>query len=149
MHFTGWLIFATIALLFWGITGVTQKLSTNIISTKLSFLWFGVAMLVLALVVVPLVRWPWQLDARDFWLAVGGGALNSLGAYTSFAALEKGGKASIVIPICYLYPLVTIALAILFLHETLTRREWAGIVLAIIAAILLSKEGPSEEALHG
>ena len=142
-----WLVFAMVALVFWGVTGVTQKLSTNAISTQLSFLWFGVAMIALAVVVVPRVRGVsllWHLAPKDFWLAVIGGTLNSLGAYTSFAALEKGGKASIVIPLCYLYPLLTIILAITFLHESLTRPQFAGIVVALVAAILLSQEAPSQ-----
>lgn len=139
-----WLVFAMVALVFWGITGITQKLSTNAISTELSFFWFGVAMLALAVAVLPKVSLHGHLTTRDFWLAVIGGTLNSLGAYTSFAALEKGGKASIVIPLCYLYPLLTILLAITFLHESLTRPQLAGIVLALIAAILLSQEAPPE-----
>lgn len=142
MHIPLWLVFAMIAMLFWGITGVTQKLSTNAISTELSFLWFGVAMIALAVTVLPLVLPHWHLPSRDFWLATLGGMLNCLGAYTSFAALEKGGKASIVIPLCYLYPLLTIVLAIVFLHETLTRPQLAGIILALIAAILLAQEAP-------
>jgi bacterial/archaeal transporter family protein len=143
MHIPFWLIFTMVALVFWGITGVTQKLSTNAISTELSFLWFGVAMIALALTVLPLVLPHWHLAAKDFWLAVVGGTLNSLGAYTSFAALEKGGKASIVIPLCYLYPLLTIVLAIVFLHERLTRPQLAGITLALVAAVLLSQEAPT------
>jgi len=142
MHIPLWLIFAMVALVFWGITGVTQKLSTNAISTELSFLWFGLAMIALALTVLPLVLPYWHLAAKDFWLAVVGGTLNSLGAYTSFAALEKGGKASIVIPLCYLYPLLTIILAIVFLHEGLTRPQLAGISLALVSAVLLSQEAP-------
>lgn len=144
MHIPLWLVFAMVALVFWGITGVTQKLSTNAISTELSFLWFGVAMIALALAVLPKVSLDWHLAPKDFWLAVMGGTLNSLGAYTSFAALEKGGKASIVIPLCYLYPLLTIILAITFLHESLTRPQLAGIVLALVAAILLAQEAPSQ-----
>ncbi len=101
-------------------------------------------MIALALIVLPVVVPHWHFAAKDFWLAVVGGTLNSLGAYTSFAALEKGGKASIVIPLCYLYPLLTIVLAIAFLHESLTRPQLAGIVLALVAAVLLSQEAPAQ-----
>lgn len=143
MHVPLWLVFAMVALVFWGITGVTQKLSTNNISTELSFLWFGVAMVMLALIFLPNAARHWHLALKDFWLAVAGGTINSLGAYTSFAALAKGGKASIVIPLCYLYPLLTVVLAILFLHETLTRVQAGGIILALVAAVLLSQEAPA------
>ena len=40
-----WLILSTVALAFWGITGVTQKLATNHISFERSFLWFSLAFL--------------------------------------------------------------------------------------------------------
>ena len=144
MHFPLWLLFALITLLFWGTTGVTQKLSTNAISTELSFLWFVVAFLPIALVIVLAVPLDWHIKTRVYCLAVVGGALNGLGALTSFKALESGGKASIVIPLCYLYPLVTIFLALIVLHERITRTEIAGIVLALVAAILLSREALPE-----
>jgi transporter family protein len=145
MHFPVWLLFALVTLVFWGITGVTQKLSTNNISTELSFLWFSYAMIALALVILPVVPLDWHMTPKVFCLAVIGGALNGLGVITSFAALEKGGKASIVIPLCYLYPLLTIVLAITFLHESLTRIQVIGIALALVAAGLLSQEAPPQE----
>jgi len=144
MHFPLWLFFALATLIFWGTTGVTQKLSTNAISTELSFLWFVVAFLPIALVIVLAVPLDWHIKTRVYCLAVVGGALNGLGALTSFKALESGGKASIVIPLCYLYPLVTIFLALIVLHERITRTEIAGIVLALVAAILLSREALPE-----
>ncbi|HUY15418.1 MAG TPA: EamA family transporter [Terriglobia bacterium] len=142
MHFPLWLLFALVTLIFWGITGVTQKLSTNAISTELSFLWFVLAFIPIALAILLLVPLDWHLKTRVYCLAVVGGALNGLGALTSFKALESGGKASIVIPLCYLYPLVTIFLALILLHEKVTSKEGAGIVLALVAAILLSREAP-------
>ena len=144
MHAPIWLFWALIALVFWGITGVTQKLSTNAISTQLSFLWFVISMAIISLAVVLTVPIQWHVPPRVFWLAVIGGALNGLGALTSFAAFEKGGKASIVVPLCYLFPIVTVALAITFLHESLTRAQGAGIVLALVAAVLLSQEARPE-----
>ena len=144
MHLPIWLFFALIALLFFGVTGVTQKLSTNEISTELSYFWFALAMLLIALGILALVPLDWHVRSKIIWLAIAGGALNGLGAMTSFKALEVGGKASIVVPLCYLYPLVAIFLALVFLHEKLTRTEVAGIILAVVAAFLLSQERQSE-----
>ncbi|HEX5482569.1 MAG TPA: DMT family transporter [Terriglobia bacterium] len=149
MHLPLWLLFAIVTLIFWGITGVTQKLSTNAISTELSFLWFVVAFIPIALIILLMVPLDWHMKAHVFWLAVIGGALNGLGAMTSFKALESGGKASIVVPLCYLYPLVTILLALLFLHERVTRVEVLGIVLALVAALLLSREAPPKDSPGG
>ncbi|MGC2196617.1 MAG: EamA family transporter [Terriglobales bacterium] len=135
-----WLWFAAIALVFWGITGVTQKLATNRISSELSFMWFAYAMIAISATLALLVPIHWHLRPLIFWAAVGGGTLNGLGALTSFTALESGGKASVVISLISLYPLVTVAFAVTFLHERLTVAQTLGVGLAIVAAILLSLE---------
>lgn len=137
-----WLGFAAAALVLWGITGVTQKLSTNHISSERSFLWFCWAMVALSAAVLVVARPHWGLGAVVVLSAIAGGALNGLGAWTSFRALESGGKASIVISLISLYPLLTVLLAVALLGERLTRMQTAGAVLAIAAAILLSLESP-------
>jgi transporter family protein len=57
-----------------------------------------------------------------------------------FVALERGGKASIVVPLVALYPLLTVLLALVFLGEQLGGRQWLGVLLAIVAGVLLSQE---------
>src|ERR1035438_9123477 len=112
-----WLGFAILALILWGITGVTQKLSTNRISSERSFLWFCWAMVALSAVVLLVAHPHWGLGTVVVLCSIAGGALNGLGAWTSFRALESGGKASIVISLISLYPLLTVALAVLFLDR--------------------------------
>ena len=141
MHLlSGWMWFAAIALVFWGITGVTQKLATNRISSELSFIWFAYAMIAISAVIAVFVPIHWHVRPLIFWAAVAGGTLNGLGALTSFTALESGGKASVVISLISLYPLVTVGFAVTVLHERLTLAQVAGVGLAVIAAILLSME---------
>ena len=135
-----WMWFAGIALLFWGITGVTQKLATNRISSELSFIWFAYAMIAISAVLAIFVPIHWHLRPLIFWAAVVGGTLNGLGALTSFTALESGGKAAVVISLISLYPLVTVAFAVTVLHEQLSTAQAVGVGLAIVAAILLSLE---------
>jgi transporter family protein len=136
-----WLGFAVVALVLWGVTGVTQKLATNRISSERSFLWFCWAMVTLSAAVFLAARPHWGLGAVVVLCSVAGGALNGLGAWTSFRALESGGKASIVISLISLYPLLTVVLAVLLLGERLTGMQSAGAATAITAAILLSLEG--------
>jgi bacterial/archaeal transporter family protein len=135
-----WLGFAVLALVLWGITGVTQKLSTNRISSERSFLWFCWAMVALSAVVLLIAHPHWGLARFVVLCSIAGGALNGLGAWTSFRALESGGKASIVISLISLYPLLTVVLAIAVLGERLSWMQSAGAVTAIAAAILLSLE---------
>lgn len=135
-----WLGLAALALVFWGITGITQKLSTNSISSERSFLWFCWAMVALSAAVLLVAHVRWGLGTLAVVSAIAGGALNGMGAWTSFRALESGGKASIVISLISLYPLLTVLLAVIFLHERLTWMQTAGALVAIAAAILLSLE---------
>lgn len=135
-----WFVFASVALVFFGITGITQKLSTNNISFELSFIWFTVAFVVISVVIAVTVPLDWRISPVLVALAAFGGLLNGLGALTSFAALEKGGKATIVIPIVNLYPLVTVAGARIFFGERLTAAQIAGITCALLAVVLLAQE---------
>ncbi|HUH64709.1 MAG TPA: DMT family transporter [Terracidiphilus sp.] len=142
-----WLGFAILALVLWGITGVTQKLSTNRISSERSFLWFCWAMVALSAAVLPVAGLHWALGTLVVVCSVAGGALNGLGAWTSFRALESGGKASIVISLVSLYPLLTVLLAVILLGERLTWMQTLGAFAAIAAAILLSlEEAPKTDA---
>jgi transporter family protein len=135
-----WLLFAVLALVLWGMSGITQKLSTNRISSEMSFLWFVCAMIVLSLTVAIAAPVHWRVTATVLYLSIIGGTLNGGGVLTSFLALESGGKASIVISLIALFPLPTVAFAILVLHERLTLPQGLGIALALVAAILLSQE---------
>jgi transporter family protein len=141
-----WLLFTIIALVFWGITGITQKLSTNRISSQLSFLWFAYAMIAISVVLVFTVPMHWHVKPLILGLAITGGLLNGLGALTSFSALESGGKASIVISLISLYPLLSVGFAVAFLHEHLNALQAFGILVAICAAILLSLEPAAPSA---
>ncbi len=139
-----WLGFAVLALVLWGITGVTQKLSTNCISSERSFLWFCWAMVALSAMVLVVAHPTWSLSTVVVLCSLAGGTLNGLGAWTSFRALESGGKASIVISLISLYPLLTVVLAVLILGERLTLMQMTGAMVAIAAAILLSLDGSTE-----
>lgn len=135
-----WLLFSLIALVFWGITGNTQKLSTRHISAQLSFLGFAAAFVPIAVLIAAIFPVETSLSREVLALGILGGVLNSLGALTAFAAFEAGAKSSVAVPIMYLYPLLTVLLARLFLNEQITASHWAGIVLAPVAAWLLSRE---------
>ena len=144
--FPAWAFFAFLALVFWGASGITQKLSTNRISSELSFLLFVCAMILISAFLIARVTIDWHAPANLIVLAAIGGTLNGGGVLTSFLALETGGKASIVIALISLFPLPTVAYAVLVLNERLALPQVAGIILAIVAAILLSQEPAASNA---
>lgn len=135
-----WMFYALLALALWGITGVTQKLSTNLISAELSLVWFSAVFVPIAAVILLTQPLDWRISPVTWLLAILGGVLNGLGVLTSFAAFRNGGKASVVTPLVALFPAVTIAMAVPLLHEHVSRRELAAIALALAAAMALSYE---------
>lgn len=141
-----WFWLSLLTLVLFGVSGVTQKLTTNYISFETSFVWFCVAMALISLAVALAIPQNWRVSPALLILSALGGFLNGLGALTSFAALKKGGKASVVIPVINLYPLITICGAWLFLGEKLTATQVAGIFFALVAVVFLSRETPRGDA---
>ena len=130
-----------VALILWGIAGVTQKLSINHISAEYSFVWFAVAFVPIAVLVVLAEGSVAVLQSPGIIVfASVGGILNGLGVLTAFMALERNGKASVVIPLVALYPLVAVVVAYLFVGEKVTPIQWAGVLMAVAAGGLLSRE---------
>ena len=143
-----WLGYALLTLVVWGFTGLSQKLATNYISVEFSLILFSAAFVPIAGVILVSQPLDWRISAMACLLAILGGVLNGLGVLTSMAAFHHGGKASIVTPLIALYPVVTVALAVPFLHERISRRELAGIILALVATAALSYGDEKPEGAH-
>ena len=93
--------------------------------------------LAFAIVVLVIEKFRFEWSAPGFTWAALGGFFAFVGFLTFFAALEDG-KASTVVTLSALYPLVTILISIAFLHEKLNARQGIGIALALIASVLLA-----------
>lgn len=136
-----WLLYSLVAMVFWGVFSVTQKVSTNHVSAELSYLGWCAAFVPVALFILVAHPFAWTFDAKPVVLAVVAGALNGFGVVASFAAYRFQGKAAIVTPIAAaVQPVVTVVLALLFLGEKVRPVEQAGLGLAIVAAVALSWE---------
>jgi transporter family protein len=128
---------ALVVLVTWGIAGLLQKLSTNHISAETALVWLMVGFFLLD---------PWlypqesilTYSSRSLVFALLSSLLNAVGGWALLAAMKHGGKASIVVPFTALYPLVTVSLAPLLLHESITLSQGAGVACALIAVVLLS-----------
>ena len=137
MHIAAWLWFTMVVLAFWGASGVVQKLCTNEISAWSAIIWLVVGYSLL----LPLL-WPGKILFRYsthniIWGLVAG-FLSTLGGCGLYAALKCGGKASIVVPITAMYPLVVVVLAPLLLHESITLVQGCGVACALVGVTLLS-----------
>ena len=134
-----WIIYAGVAILLWGVNGLFMKLGTNRISARSMVIWVTAGFVVL-------LPWMWKmtslagLSTKVLLVGLIAGAVNGLGNWAVFACLEKGAKASVAIPLTALYPLCTVALAMVFLRERPTGLQWIGIALAVAGGAMLSYE---------
>jgi drug/metabolite transporter (DMT)-like permease len=70
----------------------------------------------------------------------------ALGNLTILLAFADGGKASIIVPLAGLYPLVSIPIALAAFSERIGWRESSGIALALAAVVLLSLQSEPANA---
>ena len=134
-----WMYFSLITVALWGVVGLLQKLGTNRVSADALLVWLMVGYLLLLPLLISDADFT-QLTTRDIWVGILAGVTNGLGAWFLFAALEKGAKASVAVPLTALNPLVTILLALALLSERLTTIQSLGVILAIAAGVLVSYE---------
>ncbi len=132
-----WQLFTAVTLFTWGIWGFGSKLAANAVPPRTALLFQCVGVLAFSLVVLSMesFRVPW--NKAGFGWAFLAGFFAFVGFLAYFAALQKG-PTSVVVVVTALYPLVTIVLSIAFLHERLNLRQGVGIVLAVVAAVILS-----------
>ena len=144
---TPWMLYSLGAMLCWGVFSATQKVSTNHVSAELSYLAWCAAFLPIAIWIVMTTSLNWNMSPAMLWSGLAAGALNSFGVIAAFAAYRYEGKAAIVTPLAAaVQPIVTIALAYLFLGERVGVLESMGIGIAIASAIALSKETKKDKA---
>lgn len=129
------------AIAAWGASGFLQKVATMHTSPHAANVAFAGGYLVTAAYCVATVDLQWTSLAAPAWLAgLAAGVLNGIGLVGVFAALGRGGKASVVTPLAGLYPVVTVALAVGCLGERPGPWGWVGVGLALGAGALLARE---------
>lgn len=131
------LILAIFTILLWGVWGFFLKISQFKIGMQ-TFFWSSFVLFPVTVVYLWVSKefLPLRWDTVGITWALIAGFAGSLGSVT-FYLLLKYSKASLVIPLTALYPVVTVILAILVLKEKITVLQSAGIVCALIAGILL------------
>jgi transporter family protein len=128
---------ATLVLLTWGTVGLLQKLSTNYLSAESALIWL-VAGYVLLLPWLYSSRSIFTYSTRSLVFTLVSALLNTLGALALLAAMKNGGKASIVVPLTALYPLVVVVAAPVVLRESISLLQGLGVVCALVSVVLLS-----------
>lgn len=131
-----WLFYSGIVMVGWGVWGFFAKIASHSINPfdSVFYTMLGWVCTVGILTLFRGVSFPvWERGALLSFMV---GIIASLVFIPFILALSKG-KASMVVTVTALYPLVTILLAFLFLHETITVRQGFGILFALLAVILM------------
>jgi len=132
-----WLLFAIIALLLWGLWGLFPKIASNYIGPKSVLIYEAIGAAFLTIIVLFSVGFKPEVHTKGITFGILGGFAGAVGGLFFLYAISRG-KASIVVPITALYPLVTILLAFIILKEPITLKQGIGIALALAAMVLLS-----------
>ena len=138
-----WLYWSLATIALWGTWGLVSKVASAGVDAYMNQLLYTAGLAPLLIFVA------WQVHRREAgrkddrrlsgvgWAFLTG-ILGGVGNIFFFQALVKGGEASVVAPVTALFPMVTVLLALVFLHERLGRVQWVGLALAFVAIYLLS-----------
>ena len=133
-----WFIYSLIALVFWGLWAFFPKMASLHIKDPYTILVFEVIGVIISGIIIFFVFGiSTEYNSKGLIYAVLIGICGTIGLLFFFFALSKG-KASMVIGLTALYPLIAILLCFLVLKEPITLKQGLGILCALLAMVLFS-----------
>ena len=134
---TGWLGFALLTMLAWGVWGAfTGVPAEHGFPQTLIYVVWSLTMVPPALIALRRVGWKLRCDRRSLLLGLSAGVLGAGGQMLLFDAVRRG-PAYLIFPIISLSPVITIVLSFLLLRERTGKLGALGIVLALLSLPLL------------
>jgi len=135
-----WMLLSILTVLLWGAWGLESKIIVDRISPWMNQVLFSIGLipLVLFMLFSKNLRRSGDRKTRGASYGLLTGILGGTGNIALYLALGTGGKASVVVPIVGLAPLITIVLALLILKESINRLQMVGLGLALVSIFLLS-----------
>lgn len=132
-----WLFLTLAAMFLWGFWGFFSKLATSFIRDVDAAVYQAIGTITVTLIAAFFVRFQPKGSSHGILFAVLSGASAALATFFFFAAITRG-RSAVVVSMTALYPLVTLALSVIFLHEVVTLKQLLGVGLALGAIVLLS-----------
>lgn len=132
-----WFIYSILAMVLWGFWGFLPKLSLAHLNPQSTQIWQSLGGTIAAVIYLFFVSRSLQTAPIGIAAGIATGLFAFLGTLCFIFALSTG-KSSVVVMMTALYPLITMLLSFVFLHETLTFTNMVGAVFAIIAIILFA-----------
>lgn len=132
-----WLVYTLSAALSWAVWGVLTKSVSNELNQYAYQLLFTLGMLMTLPLIIGKLKLA-ELNLKGVIFGVLASFLAIVGNIFVYKSFMTGGQASIVLPLTNLYPLITIAIGILFFKEKLNKLNFFGIIIVIPAILILS-----------
>jgi uncharacterized membrane protein len=133
-----WFWYSILCVVCWGGWTILAKLGSDQIPAGAAQFLFAWGMLPIAIVLLAGRRFQVEKSAKGIFYSIANGVLAAIGGWALFAAYRKGGNASVVTVVTGMYPLCTVALAVLILRERLTRLHILGLGFAAVAFVIFS-----------
>lgn len=133
-----WFWYSILCVFCWGGWAICSKLgSSDIPANDMQFL-FTAGTLPVAFALTIGRRFRFERSARGIFYGVANGVLSGIGSIALFAAYRSGGNTAVITAGTALYPMITVLLAVLVLHERLILRQVIGLVFAAVAIVVFS-----------
>jgi transporter family protein len=132
-----WLLYALLALFWWGLFGFLAKIGSDRISAAQMQIFLTIGAIPLVLVCAIRLNFKIATHKLGVTYAVLMGVCAALGLLAFFWAM-KSGTASLVGPVTSLYPALTVALAFIVLKEKVGKVQIFGLFLAVVSIVILS-----------
>ncbi|MEW6571826.1 MAG: EamA family transporter, partial [Nitrospirota bacterium] len=114
------------------------KLATTYMPPRVVFVFSILGSLLVVFLTLISLKFSLEGNAKGVLFALLAGLSGSAGGLFFLYSVSKG-KASVVITMTALYPVITIILSFLVLRETITVKQGVGIIMALISMLLLSR----------
>ena len=132
-----WFLWTILALLTFGLWGFFPKLAVNYINPASALVYQVIGGIIVGIIGLSLMGFRPQTHPLGIFFALLTGITGVLGTFFYYAAATRG-QISIVVSLTALYPVITILLATVFLHEMLTFRQVTGLCCAVATIIFLA-----------
>lgn len=144
-----WLLYALITTISWGVWGAFIEIPEKAgFPATMGYIVWALTMVPCAIIALMVIKWKLETDLRSILLGSTIGFLGAGGQLLLFQAL-RDGPAYIVFPLISLFPVLTIFLSVVILKEKTGKRQWIGIVIALLAILFLSYQKPGESVAKG